>query len=231
MSDAVVVPSAGRRRSPRGQGAALRGQLLRAAMDLLAETGDEDAVSLRAVAQRVGVSVPSIYLHFADKQALLDAVCCEVFEQLHVRMRAAAAGAENPFEALRAQGNAYVHFALENREHYRIVMMKEHQQLDAPDGAIASGAFGHLVDTVRQCIQAGVFEGEPVEIALGLWAAAHGVAALLVAKPYFPWPDLDQFIDRTICMAGMGLAAGTRLSVDQGLNLAEIVERLDRLRA
>ena len=47
MSDAAVRP-----RSARGKGAELRGELLRAAMDLLAETGEEDAVSLRAVAQR-----------------------------------------------------------------------------------------------------------------------------------------------------------------------------------
>ena len=70
-----------RRRAARGQGAALRGEVLQAAMDLLRETGDETSVSLRAVAQRVGVSVPAIYLHFEDKTALLDAVCEEVFDR------------------------------------------------------------------------------------------------------------------------------------------------------
>jgi AcrR family transcriptional regulator len=220
-----------RRRAPRGQGAALRGDLLRAAMDLLAETGDEDAVSLRAVAQRVGVSVPSIYLHFADKQALIDAVCEEVFVQLDLRLREAARDAEDPFEGLRAQGNAYVHFALDNPEHYRIVMMQEHDPgPEAVDTVIATGAFAYLVESVSACVECGVFEGEPAEIALGLWAAAHGVAALLVAKPSFPWPDRDAFIDRTICMAGLGLAAGVRLPPDQGLSLAQVVERLDRLR-
>jgi AcrR family transcriptional regulator len=228
----AAVSTGGRRRAPRGQGAALRGDLLSAAMDLLAETGDEDAVSLRAVAQRVGVSVPSIYLHFADKQGLLDAVCEEVFEQLHVRLRAAAEGAPDPFQALRAQGNAYVHFALENPEHYRIVMMKEHDPgPDAIDTVIASGAFGYLVESVRGCVAVGVFDGEPVEIALGLWAAAHGVAALLVAKPSFPWPPVEEFVDRVICMAGIGLAAGARLSPERTEPTAEIMARLERLRA
>src|SRR3954464_11476209 len=118
MSEAAVRP-----RSARGKGAELRGELLRAAMDLLTETGEEDAVSLRAVAQRVGVSVPSIYLHFADKQALLDAVCEEVFEALHMQMSAVSADADNPFAGLRAQGMAYVQFALDNPEHYRLVLM------------------------------------------------------------------------------------------------------------
>ena len=135
MSEAPV-----RRRAARGRGAELRGEVLAAAMELLSETGDESAVSVRAVAQRVGVSVPSIYLHFADKQALLDAVCGEVFEALHQRMRAAAEGAIDPFEALRAQGNAYVRFARENPEHYRLVMLQPHDPpAEAVDPVVADG--------------------------------------------------------------------------------------------
>ena len=226
----VSEQTAVRRRAARGRGAELREEVLRAAMDLLTETGDEAAVSVRAVAQRVGVSVPSIYLHFADKRALIDAVCGEVFEALHQRLRAAGEAAADPFAALRAQGNAYVHFALENPEHYRVVMMQAHEPApESVDSIVADGAFGYLVESVRACIEQGVLEGEPVELALGLWAAAHGVAALLVAKPYFPWPPLDAFIDRTICMAGLGLAAGARL--DDDLPLSELGKRLDGLRS
>ena len=232
MPDAVSRQAPPRRRAPRGRGAELRGELLQAATDLLTETGDVDAVSVRAVAQRVGVSVPSLYLHFADKQALIDAVCEVVFEQLHQAMRQAAELATDPFEAMRAQGNAYVHFALAHPEQYRITMMTEHDggELDV-DRLVASGAFGYLVESVHECIAAGVFDSDPVETALGLWAAAHGVAALLVAKPYFPWPaDVTAFVDRTICMAGMGLAVNARIPVDSAMPLPELVTLLDGLR-
>ena len=94
-----------------------------AARDLLAETGSDDAVSVRAVAERVGVSTPSIYLHFADKDALIDAVCEEVFTELGTAMEEAAQGADDPFDSLRQRGLAYVQFALDNPEHYRIVQM------------------------------------------------------------------------------------------------------------
>ena len=80
-----------RRRAPRGSGEQLRDEILTAATDLLIETGDEKAVSIRSVAQRVGVTPPSIYLHFADKTALLDAVCCQYFEKLDEEMQAVAA--------------------------------------------------------------------------------------------------------------------------------------------
>jgi len=226
VSDAPV-----RRRARRGEGAALRAELLRAAMDLLRETGDADAVSVRAVAQRVGVSVPSLYLHFADKQALLDAVCEEVFAQLDTALRDAAREADDPFDALRRQGVAYVRFAREHPEHYRLVMMTSHAGSEhSVDELLATGAFAYLVESVQACVDAGVLVGEPVDLALSLWASAHGVAALLVAKPYFPWPDVEALVDRTICMSGLGLAALGRLDPDAGLPPAELVGVLDRLR-
>jgi len=222
-----------RRRAARGKGAELRGDVLRAAVDLLGETGDEDAVSLRAVAQRVGVSVPSIYLHFADKQALLDAVCEEVFAALDTSMQVAAADAPNPFEGLRRMGVAYVQFARANPEQYRIVLMRKHERDEETyaDLVMASAAFEHFVSAVQECVDAGVFEGDAGQLALRLWAAAHGVAALLVAKPYFPWPPLDDYIERTIEMAGLGLALASRLGEDHcDEPLEELVARLEAVR-
>ena len=60
------APAHPRRRARRGEGERLREEILVAARELLAETNDADAVSVRAVAERVGVSTPSIYLHYAD---------------------------------------------------------------------------------------------------------------------------------------------------------------------
>jgi AcrR family transcriptional regulator len=228
MSEAATRP-----RSARGKGAELRGEVLRAAMDLLTETGEEDAVSLRAVAQRVGVSVPSIYLHFADKQALLDAVCEEVFAALDQQLQAAAREGKDAFDGLRRQGVAYVNFAVANPEHYRIVLMRKHDNAEGGDHAdfvMASSAFEHFIASVQECVDARVFEGDAATLALRLWAAAHGVAALLVAKPYFPWPPLEDYIEQTIRMAGMGLAAGTRLAECGELTMPELVTKLESLR-
>ena len=216
-----------RSRAPRGQGAALRGEVLAAAMDLLRETGSEEAMSLRAVAQRVGVSVPSIYLHFADKQALLEAVCEEVFEQLYIAMTDADADAPNAWEALRAQGIAYVRFALANPEHYRIVMMAGPSSHD-PAEEIGSGAFGHLLESIEGSIRLGVLEGDPIELGLKLWAATHGLASLLINKPKMPWPPLDELVDGTMCAAGIGLAVASR--IDPRTPAEELVARLNTLR-
>ena len=72
MSPASSIPTASRRtRARRGEGERLREEILDAAERLLIETGNRDAVSIRAVAEAVGVTPPSIYLHFADKTELL----------------------------------------------------------------------------------------------------------------------------------------------------------------
>ena len=60
----------GRPRSPRGHGDQLRDEILQAADELLGETASEEAVSIRAVADAVGVTPPSIYRHFPDKASL-----------------------------------------------------------------------------------------------------------------------------------------------------------------
>jgi AcrR family transcriptional regulator len=64
-----------RPRSRRGEGETLREDLLDATELLMIETGSADAVSIRAIADAVGVTPPSIYLHFPDKESLILAVC------------------------------------------------------------------------------------------------------------------------------------------------------------
>lgn len=219
-----------RKRAARGQGATLYGEVLRAAMDLLAETGSVDAVSVRSVAQRVGVSVPSIYLHFADKQALIDAVCEQVFADLDEAMQQASRDAVDPFEALRMQGVAYIRFALENPEQYRVVMMSPPVgKASGPVEAMSMSAFAHILEGVEACLATSVLEGDPITICMQLWAAAHGIASLMIAKPEFPWPPVEQFVDDSICAAGLGLAVLTRL--DRDLPLDELRARLDALRS
>ena len=204
--------TARRRRARRGEGDRLREEVLVAARDLLAETGSEAAVSIRAVADRVGVTPPSIYLHFPDKETLLESVCAEVFTRLDAAMEAAAEGADNPFDGLRERGLAYVRFAIENPEHYRLVLMRRQELGIGPQSLeqlAAQGAFAHIVDSVRACQEIGVFaaDEEPLQVALALWSAAHGVAALLIVHPWLVGDQADALIARVIDAVGMGLTA------------------------
>ena len=188
-----------RRRAPRGSGDQLRDEILDATTDLLLETGHAKAVSIRSVAQRVGVTPPSIYLHFTDKDALLDAVCARYFEKLDEEMQRATVGQTTTFDVLRAQGQAYVRFALQTPELYRIATMSEGRPGSDVDVTLNSSAFVHMRASVQALIDEGIYvDGDATQTALEMWTAAHGVAAMLIAKPYLPWGDAETFTDRVL---------------------------------
>ncbi|MFI6326286.1 TetR/AcrR family transcriptional regulator [Nonomuraea sp. NPDC050556] len=189
-----------------GQGVRLREEILCAAEALLEETGSEDALTLRAVASRAGVSTPSVYLHFADKEALVEAVCLRVWDELARLMRETTG--DDPFRAMGNCGRAYARFALGHPTQYRVLMLRPSQ--GTPPAAAA--CFGYMVDAVTRCVEAGMLRGDPVPLALSLWSAVHGCVSLLITHPGLPWPeDLDGFIDDTIRMAGLGSALMSRL--------------------
>jgi AcrR family transcriptional regulator len=195
-----------RRRAPRGSGEDLRAEIVTAAKALLAKSASADAMSIRAVADAVGVTAPSIYLHFADKDDLLSAVVADVFTELDATMLAAAEGRTAPMERLRAFGLAYVRFAITHPEHYRIALLDPCPRPDV-DEVLADAAFAHFNDTVVQCIDAGIFAaGDPLPITLELWSAAHGIASLMITKPFLPWGDLEAVADKVLCAAAMGRA-------------------------
>ncbi|MDP9094070.1 MAG: TetR/AcrR family transcriptional regulator [Actinomycetota bacterium] len=214
-----------RRRAQRGSGDQLRAEIVEATKQLLAASANADDVSIRAVADAVGVTAPSIYLHFADKNELLGAVVSDVFSTLDAAMLAAAETAQSPMDRLRAFGLAYVMFAIAHPEHYRIATMDPCPQPHV-DEVLASSAFVHFNDTVTECMDAGIFApGDPMPITLDLWAAAHGIASLMIAKPFLPWGDAEVVADRALCAAALGHAARTLIGDE--VTPAQVTEWLE----
>ncbi len=206
-----------RRRASRGSGDQLRAEIIAATKDLLAASANSDAVSIRAVADAVGVTPPSIYLHFADKDELISAVVVDVFAELDAAMMAAGKRADGPLDRLRAFGLAYVRFAVGHPEHYRVATMERCVD-EAPGGQsdmdkiLADSAFTHFMQTVTACMAAGIFaDGDPLPVTLQLWSAAHGIASLMIAKPYLPWGDLEVAADAVLCAAALGRATADLL--------------------
>lgn len=215
-----------RARARRGEGERLRDEIIAAAAELLAETDDESAVSIRAVAARVGVTAPTIYRHFADKDDLLFAVCSGVFTTLQRVLERAIAGTTDPLDGLRATLRTYVEFGLAHPEHYRLIFMRPPVlpagvtiadfraacaaglPIASADGAIGHGlsgpellgseAFMVVFELVGRWL-ATLADVDDVDerpdqftVATSLWAHAHGVASLRIAKPDFSWPSLDE---------------------------------------
>jgi AcrR family transcriptional regulator len=214
-----------RRRAPRGSGEQLHDEILDATTDLLLETGHAKEVSIRSVAQRVGVTPPSIYLHFTDKDALLDAVCARYFEKLDEEMQAAAAGQPAPIDAMRAQGLAYVRFALKTPELYRIATMGEGRPGSDVDMMLNNSAFIHIRNTVELLMSEGALpKHDSTTMALELWTAAHGVAAMLISRPYLPWGEAEEFADRVLrtVVVGQIMSGAIGLTTDPQDAIAQL---------
>jgi len=197
-----------RLRARRGEGGQLRDDLVAATERLLATTGDEDAVSIRAIADAVGVSPPAIYLHFPDKDALIFEVCAARFAELDRAVEEAVAGVDDPVESLIERGRAYVRFGVEHPEQYRVLFLRRGsgRKLDAEE-LRTTAAFGNLVAAVERGQGAGAIPpaADAIEVAMELWAVAHGVASLLIGVHDFPWPD--DFADRVLKTYVRGLTS------------------------
>jgi AcrR family transcriptional regulator len=191
-ASAAVARSTRRQRSPRGRGAVLRDELVRAATALLDRTDTPDTVTIRAVAAEVGVAPTAIYLHFADRDELMVTVVEERFAEFQRAIDAADAG-EDPLDALVARGEAYVRFALAHPGHYRALfgglsLATERPDLVARCQAAGAPAFQALIDAVQRGLDAGRLHGsDPYPIAVALWSTVHGYADLSrTCRPMLP---------------------------------------------
>jgi AcrR family transcriptional regulator len=192
-----------RTRNPRGEGERLRCEIVEAAAALIAEEGQE-AVSLRAIARRVGITAPAIYAHFADLDLVVEAVVDSTFDDLAEYLRRGARGRTEPADRLRALCRAYVAFGREHPQEYAILFSRPVKF--EPTGAVKAienmqggEAFSILLDAVRDCVAVGASRSmQPIGDATAVWVALHGFVGLRSAIPDFPWPPADALLDALV---------------------------------
>ena len=137
-----------------------------------------DELTLRGVGERLGVSRTALYRHFANKDALLQAVATEGFCMLQAALQDAWQRAGAGLPGFDAMGAAYIRFAVRHPAHYRVMFGSGPQAADADD---SGAAFGTLVSAVETLQRAGKMRGEDShQLALYVWSVVHGVAMLAI---------------------------------------------------
>lgn len=196
-----------RARNPRGQGERLREALIAAAIELLADLQDVDALSVRAVTARVGVTPTALYLHFADKDELLEAVKARCFGELRSYVLAAEEQAgPNPRTQLAQHILAYIQFAADLPGQYRVLFhTRRGQRPKTPSlpsnlhelntSHTGAQAFGDLVRGVKRCLPP---ERDPFPVALMIWTAEHGYVSLRESLKRFPFPDPPTYVNQLL---------------------------------
>jgi AcrR family transcriptional regulator len=158
----------------------LRTALLAQAERTVRERSVQD-LSLRELARDLGVSHGAPRRHFADRQALLDALAEAGFARLGAELRAAFDGAGEDFQdRLRATAAAYIRFATSDAALLELMFAGKHRE---PSGALheaANRAFSVILELIEQGQTDGALEpGEPDRVGLVLFATIQGIAALL----------------------------------------------------
>jgi AcrR family transcriptional regulator len=156
--------------SPRGR------ELVEAARALLDEEG-VDAVSMRRLADRVGIRAPSIYKHLPDKRALEAALVSDGFDELAAVFTQAVEGAADPLGALAA---AYRGFAREHPHLYRLMTERP-----LPRDLLAPGVEDAAARPLLEAVG-----GDP-DAARAVWAFAHGMTILELNDRFPAGADVD----------------------------------------
>jgi AcrR family transcriptional regulator len=160
---------------------ALREEIMNAAAELFAAEG-YGAVSMRKIAQRIGYTPMSIYLHFKDKADLLDCICEQAFADLYRRHERVDAVIGDPAERLKAGMRTFIDFALQNPSYYRAAFIRRGEAMPRRDRIRARTA-------ALKRRQVAAFLGpdateEETELATQVvMVAENGVATLLTANP------------------------------------------------
>lgn len=168
------------------------------AIALIRERG-VDALSMRGLATRVGVTAPALYAHFASREALLRA-CAQVgYDELEHRFH--QGDPESAMDMIWVSSRSYVRFAMEEPELFSLMFMFRPDAIEIAVDADnehsgASSVFDAMLENLADATTGGdLAAGDPLRYGLALWAAVHGVATVAALAPGL---DVDELLDSVV---------------------------------
>lgn len=156
-----------------------------------------DAVTIRQIAAALGVSTMTPYRYFRHKDAILAAVRARAFDRHAEALEAArAAPASDANARATAIGAAYVRFALDNPEAYRLMFDIRQPSADEYPDLVRAGQRSHATMTayLRDLAGAGLFDGDPEYVGHLYWAALHGPIMLQLSGMLHPPFDVERLV-------------------------------------
>jgi AcrR family transcriptional regulator len=185
-------------RKAKGDGHMRRAEIIQAAERIFVAQGYEGA-TIRKIADEVGVSSTALYMHFRDKDQILLEICMEATERLLAINSEISAQPIDAVNRVRLMLEAYVRFALEHPNTYRLVfcsspLAASPEKLMATN-EIGAQCFDRFSGVVREIAADGRLRlGDTKIAAHALWAACHGMVALMITKPDFDWATPEEFM-------------------------------------
>lgn len=184
----------------------LRESLLNAATDLIAE-GGVDNLSIRKLAEKVGVSRTAPYHHFKDKNALLCAIAEQGFLKQNELVESIASLRQEmkATELFEKYVLTYIRFADEEKETYDLMYGREIWKSGEPTDALrqtSKDCFRNWLKWVEVLQAEGIFDAKQpsLRVAQSSWAALHGLCRLFNDGIYIDRDDIDEIAKNTVHM-------------------------------
>jgi len=160
----------------------LRAALIDSALEVIGELGPQ-AMTIREVARRAGVSHAAPYRHFTDKDALILAVVERGFQLMDETMQAARATAgEDLLAQFAASGEAYFDFAFRYPAYYRVMFSGDLLNSTGSESLrhTSDPSFSQMQQDLRACQAMGILrEGDPLLQAISIVSTIHGFVSLV----------------------------------------------------
>ena len=187
--------------------------ILEAAEGIMAQIGYE-ALSMRAVGARVGISQAAIYRHYGDKAALVEAVVARGYARIVEELEGIKAIEGREAEAIAESMRRYVRVSLRRPELFKAVLLSSIGPAQAGTNVLAKGvsagrkSLGLLVDALERGMASGSFVRADSELtAQALWAAMYGLTARIVLEALRPGKRRSALIERQIEIVIRGIMA------------------------
>lgn len=189
----------------------LRQAILDAAEALFLKQGFEN-VSMRKIAKNIDYSPTTIYLYFRDKREIFTCLLEQYFQRLlEIMQRIQTENQGSPIACIEKGMRAYTMFALEHPNYYKLAfLLTPHLDVQdyQKDESVGTQVFGTLRANVAACIEEGLFRETDVDAAAQvIWSINHGLTALLITNPNFPWVQREKLIDTQIACTIKGMSA------------------------
>jgi AcrR family transcriptional regulator len=191
----------------------LRRSLMTEAIGIIHDLGIE-GLSLRKLADRVGVSQTAIYHHFKDKQALLGALGIEGINQFGEQVSNVLFDASRPLsQRFEDFVTAYMRFAIANPELYELMLGRTTWKLGDNEEFkhSARATFRRYGEGLVQLQLAGSLPKNinPLRLAQVSWATVHGICRMYIDGLDFSVQDVEEITRYAVSMLKAALAANT----------------------
>ena len=135
--------------------------------------------SIRNIADEINYSPGTLYFYFKDKGEIFHKLYEEGFRLL-LKSSKVLDNVEDPFERLKANGRAYIQFAVENRDYYNLMFLVDEAADYKNEGHnLAGEAINQIRTTVKACQEQGRFKGMNTDfLTFMIISALHGICAL-----------------------------------------------------